>query len=126
MTDARTLAVALGGRWHGRYGAAPCPVCQPDRRKGQNALTLADGNGGRLVLHCKKSACAFLDILTAAGLRSGDYRAPDAATLAQREAGIGAAHALAERAHALGWAVTIAAPPAGADWADILQERAAA
>jgi phage/plasmid primase-like uncharacterized protein len=36
-------------------------------------------------LNCKKSACAFLDILAAAGLRSGDYTPPDAATLAQRE-----------------------------------------
>ncbi|WP_114966424.1 DUF7146 domain-containing protein [Alkalilacustris brevis] len=86
MTDARELTLALGGRWHGRYGAAPCPVCQPERRKGQNALTVADGDGGRLVLHCKKSACAFLDILAAAGLRSGDYAPPDAATLVRREA----------------------------------------
>lgn len=85
MTDARALTTALGGRWHGRYGTAPCPVCQPDRRKGQNALTLADGRNGRLVLDCKKSACAFLDILVAAGLRSGDYQSPDAAMLAQRE-----------------------------------------
>jgi hypothetical protein len=85
MTDARDLTLALGGRWHGRYGAAPCPICQPDRRKGQNALTLADGRNGRLVLDCKKSACAFLDILAAAGVRSGDYAPPDAATLAQRE-----------------------------------------
>lgn len=51
----------------------------------QNGLTVADGATGRLVLHCKKSACVFLDILAAAGLRSGDYRPPDPATLAQRE-----------------------------------------
>ena len=85
MTDATELTTALGGRWHGRFGAAPCPVCQPDGRKGQNALTLADGRNGRLVADCKKSACGFLDILAAAGLRSGDYTPPDAATLAQRE-----------------------------------------
>jgi hypothetical protein len=85
MTDAHDLTQALGGRWHGHYGAAPCPVCQPERRKGQNALTLADGRNGGLVLDCKKSACAFLDILVAAGLRSGDYAPPDAATLAQRD-----------------------------------------
>ncbi len=85
MTDARDLTLALGGRWHGRYGAAPCPICQPSRRKGENALTLADGRNGRLVLHCKKRACPFLDILAAAGLRSGDYSPPDAVTLAQRE-----------------------------------------
>ena len=86
MTDARELTMALGGRWHGRYGACACPVCQPERRKGQNALTVADGEGGRLVLHCKKSACAFLDILAAAGLRSGDYTPPEPAKLARREA----------------------------------------
>ena len=85
MTDARVLSTALGGRWHGRYGAAPCPVCQAGRKRGQTALTLADGKNGRLVLDCKKSACAFLDILAAAGLRSGDYRAPDPVTIAQRE-----------------------------------------
>ena len=86
MTDARELTVALGGRWHRRYGAAPCPICQPERRKGQNALTVADGKSGRLMLHCKKSGCAFLDILAAAGLRSGDYAHPDPAALAKREA----------------------------------------
>ena len=85
MTDARELTLALGGCWYGRYGAAPCPVCQPERRKEQNALTVADGRNGRLVLDCKKSACPFTDILGAAGLRSGDYRAPDPATLARRE-----------------------------------------
>lgn len=84
--NARELTVSLGGRWHHRYGTAPCPVCQPEKRRDQNALTLADGRNRRLVLDCKKSACAFLDILTAAGLRSGDYTPPDPATLAQREA----------------------------------------
>jgi phage/plasmid primase-like uncharacterized protein len=86
MTDANGLTLALGGRWHGRYGAAPCPACQPEGRKGQNALTLADGANGRLVLDCKKSSCAFLDILAAAGLRSGDYTPLDPATITQRKA----------------------------------------
>jgi phage/plasmid primase-like uncharacterized protein len=86
MTDAKELTVTLGGRWHGRYGAAPCPVCQPEQNHGQNALTLADGASGRLMLNCKKSACAFLDILAAAGLRSGHYTPPDPATIAQRKA----------------------------------------
>ena len=85
MIDANELTQTLGGRWYRRYGTAPCPVCQPDGRKGQTALTIADGRNGRLVLDCKKSACGFLDILAAAGLRSGDYTPPDAATLAQRE-----------------------------------------
>jgi len=37
------------------------------------------------VLDCKKNGCVFLDILAVAGVRSGDYKPPDAATLAQRE-----------------------------------------
>lgn len=84
MRDAQSLATVLGGRWHGRYGTAPCPICQLERRKGQNALTLADGHNG-LLLHCKRSGCAFTDILTAVGLRSGGYSPPDVATHAQRE-----------------------------------------
>jgi len=50
MTGARELTAVLGGRWSGRYGTAPCPVCQPERAKGQNALTLAEGRDGRLLL----------------------------------------------------------------------------
>lgn len=86
MTDARDLSLALGGRWYGRYGASPCPICQRERRKTQNALTLADGRNGRLVLNCKKSGCEFVAILAAAGLRSGDYRAPDPSLIAKRDA----------------------------------------
>lgn len=85
MTDARTLTLGLGGRWHGRYGVSPCPICQPERRKGQDALTLADGAAG-LLLSCKKAGCSFRDILAAAGVMPGDYTPPDAATIAQREA----------------------------------------
>jgi len=86
MTDARALTTALGGRWHGRYGAAPCPVCQPERRKGQGALTVADGRDGRLLAHCKRAGCSFTDILAAAGIGAGDYRPPNPAELARREA----------------------------------------
>lgn len=85
MTDARELTLALKGRWYGRYGAAPCPVCQPAALRSQNALTLADGNS-HLLLHCKRSGCDFLDILTAAGVRSGEYRPPDPLETARREA----------------------------------------
>lgn len=85
MIDARSLTMALGGRWHGRYGAAPCPVCQPDRRKDQNALTIADGNS-RLVLDCKKLGCDFRDIAAAAGIAPGDFAAPDPVEIMRREA----------------------------------------
>lgn len=85
MTVAQELTGALGGRWAGRYGVAACPVCQPERRRDQNALTLTDGRAG-LLLSCKKSACAFADILAAAGLRAGGFTPPDPAEAARREA----------------------------------------
>jgi hypothetical protein len=86
MTDARTLTLDLGGKWYRSYGAAPCPICQPERAKLQNALTLADGRNGRLLMHCKKSDCDFAEILAAAGVSVADYSPPDAGTLAKREA----------------------------------------
>jgi hypothetical protein len=84
MTDARDLTLALGGRWQGRYGTAPCSVCQPEGRKGQNALTLADGSNG-LLAHCKRGGCTFRDILAAAGITPGAYTPPDPAILAERD-----------------------------------------
>lgn len=85
LTDARTFTLALGGKWHGRYGVAPCPLCQPEGRKGQAALTLSDGASG-LLAHCKKSHCGFRDILAAAGIAPGEYQPPDPAIAARREA----------------------------------------
>ena len=86
MTDARAITATLGGRWHGRYGVCACPVCQPERRRDQTALTLSDGTDGRLLLHCKKSECSFRDILAAGGIAPGSYTPPDPAIIAQREA----------------------------------------
>lgn len=85
MTDARTLTQTLRGKWHGSYGTAACPLCQPEGRKGQDALTLTDGNKG-LLAHCKRSGCTFRDILAAAGIVSGEFTPPDPAIIAQREA----------------------------------------
>jgi hypothetical protein len=84
-SSAREVTLKLGGRWHGRYGTAPCPVCQPERRRDQNALTVADGQRG-LLLHCKKSGCDFRAILAAAGLRCDKDPAPDVRWIAQRRA----------------------------------------
>ncbi len=85
MTDAKTLTAHLGGKWHRRYGVAPCPFCQPERRRDQDALTLQDGPKG-LLAHCKKSGCTFGDLMAAAGLAPGTYQAPDPFTVAQRRA----------------------------------------
>ena len=86
MIDAREITLSLGGKWYRTYGAAPCPICQSGREKAQNALTIADGRNGGLVLDCKKSACAFSDLLAAAGITVGSYKSPDSETLAKREA----------------------------------------
>ena len=66
----KALTLDLGGRWMRSYGTAPCPVCQPERRKRQNALTIAE-RGGRLLMHCKKSGCDFRDLLAASGIAPG-------------------------------------------------------
>lgn len=84
MIDAQNLTKTLGGRWHRHYGVAPCPICQPEGRKDQVALTLSDGCSG-LLAHCKKGGCDFRDILAAAGLAASSYRRPDPAIIALRE-----------------------------------------
>ncbi len=76
----------LGGTWHGAYGVAPGLICQPERRRDQTALTLADAPGGRLLAHCKKSGCSFRDLASALGLTSGDFAKPDPAEIAKRDA----------------------------------------
>ncbi|MEL7281060.1 MAG: toprim domain-containing protein [Pseudomonadota bacterium] len=84
MTDPKQLTIDLGGKWYRSYGAAPCPVCQPERRRDQTGLTIGAG-GDRLLLHCKKSGCDFRDILAAAAI-SADHFEPDPEALRQMEA----------------------------------------
>ena len=68
--DPAQLTHDLRGKWHRSYGVAPCPLCQSQRRKDQNALTI-NVKDDRLLLHCKKSGCDFKDILVAAGITPG-------------------------------------------------------
>ena len=82
---AQNLSQQLGGRWYGRYGTAPCPICQTERRKDQNALPFSD-NENRLLVHCKKSGCDFHDIVAAAGFVHGTWKAPNPVAAAQRKA----------------------------------------
>ena len=70
--DPARLSADLGGKWHRHYGVAPCPVCQTERRKDQDALTLS-ATDNKLLLHCKKSGCDFRDILCAAGIAPGHF-----------------------------------------------------
>lgn len=86
MNSAHETTLILGGSWHGHYGTAPCPVCQPERRNNQNALTLANGDDDNLLLHCKKAQCSFTDILAASGVAQRSYDKPDLATTAARHA----------------------------------------
>ncbi len=74
----KTLALELGGKWFRSYGTAPCPCCQPERRRDQNALTIAE-KGGRLLLNCKKAGCDFRDLLAACGLAPGGFEVDHAA-----------------------------------------------
>lgn len=67
MTDAREITQGLGGEWRGSYGTAPCPVCQPERRADQRALSLRS-EGGRLLTFCHKTGCDFRAVTHAAGL----------------------------------------------------------
>lgn len=86
MLDAQTITNRLKGVWQGSYGSAPCPVCQPEGRRDQNALTIRDGEKG-LLLHCKKSGCSFSDIMKALGVGrtySAQFDPAKTAALAER------------------------------------------
>lgn len=87
MTEAERITRALGGHWHGRYGMALCPAHANTRTP---ALSLADGEDGRLLARCH-AGCAFasiLDALRGLGLVEGrgHYTPPSAADLARLRA----------------------------------------
>lgn len=89
MSEAERITRALGGEWRHGGGLAPCPVCQPEGRRDQRALSLSVGNDGRLLVHCHKSGCAVLDALRNRGLIEGrgqSVPAPDPAEAARRRA----------------------------------------
>ncbi|MDJ0993022.1 MAG: toprim domain-containing protein [Dinoroseobacter sp.] len=69
--DPAQLTHDLGGKWYGSYGTAPCPICQPERRRDQTALGIRN-DGERLLMNCKKSSCDFRDLLVASGIASGN------------------------------------------------------
>lgn len=88
MTDAEHITRALGGNWHGRYGTAPCPACQPERRPDQGALSIKDGYKN-LMATCHKSGCSFPSILAALrhlGLVEGAAPRLDPAEVQKRRA----------------------------------------
>lgn len=115
--DARSLVLARNGDWHGSYGLMPCPVCQPERRRDQRALSLTDRPAGGLLATCHKSACSFADVLAGLGL-TGSTPAPMPTPAPSRPAPDDAERT--RRALAL-WAE--AGPLAGSLGADYLRRR---
>ena len=86
MSDARTLTLALRGKWYPTYGLAYCPA-HGDRHP---SLSIADAPDGRLLLNCK-TGCGFaaiMDALRGLGLIEGrgSYSPPSLAEIARREA----------------------------------------
>lgn len=72
------LTFRLGGVWRNGRGSAPCPVCQPKRRRDQTALSIAESDG-RLLLYCFKNNCSFRDIADAANVPASSARIDPAA-----------------------------------------------
>jgi len=84
--DAATLTKTLRGKWHGRYGLAYCPAHRNTRTP---ALSLANGELGRLLAYCH-AGCDFpaiMDSLRELGLFNNDLiqAAPIGAGLTKRQ-----------------------------------------
>jgi DNA primase len=58
--NAHELTEALGGRWHGRYGAARCPA-HDDRGP---SLSICDGRDGKVLVKCF-GGCQQRDVINA-------------------------------------------------------------
>ena len=67
MKNARSITAQFGGSRHGQYGTTPCPVCQPERRRDQIALSISKSNH-KILMHCFKRRCSFAEIATAISL----------------------------------------------------------
>jgi len=65
MMDIQTLSHSLGGFYRNGRGQAPCPICQSERRRDQNALSLSQ-QGDKILAYCFKSRCSFIEIARAA------------------------------------------------------------
>jgi len=64
MMDLHAITHNLGGYWRNGRGQAPCPICQPELRRDQSALSLSQKEG-RVLLHCFKSGCTFSELAKA-------------------------------------------------------------
>ena len=115
MTDARNITVQLGGSWRGHHGTAPCPVCQPERRKDQTALSISESNG-KILLYCFKRQCSFVEIANAISLPLGYAQVDtEARRETERKRAEYAAAKLAKARSLWGAARSIAGTPAEAN-----------
>jgi len=73
--NAREIVASRGGIWSGRYGVCSCPVCQPESRKDQSALSISD-QSGRMLMKCHKSNCDYVSILKSLGVNVNRTDAP--------------------------------------------------
>jgi len=97
---------------------------------GPGPLVVAEGIETALSLACGllRAPATIWAALSTSGIRGMHLPLqPGRLTIAPDgdDPGRAAAHALAERAHALGWAVSLLPAPEGRDWNDILQTRKA-
>jgi hypothetical protein len=69
MMAAPILSQQLSGHWCSRDGAAPCPVCQANQHKTQNAIIISDGVK-YFFANCKKTG-SLREITVAAELTQG-------------------------------------------------------
>ena len=81
--DAHALTHTLGGAWRNGRGQAPCPVCQPERRRDQIALSISEANG-KILLFCFKRRCSFIEIANAISLPL-DHAGVDVAARSETE-----------------------------------------
>ena len=68
MVNAAEVSRRLGMRVEDRSTTVPCPVCQPEKRRDQMALSITV-RSGLLLLKCHKSNCNYRTILDAIGIR---------------------------------------------------------
>lgn len=85
---AREVIKEIGGVWHGSYGTGPCPVCQPERRRDQMALSVSERDG-KLLIKCHKSGCEYRDIIGQFGISPQQIGNPDPEAQAKEKANIG-------------------------------------
>lgn len=69
----QAITHSLGGSYQNGKGQAPCPICQPERRPDQNALSISEDNG-KTLFYCFKRQCSFVDIANAASLPLGSVQ----------------------------------------------------